>query len=286
MNYDIYTGLLKAFPLVATEKNDVCFLYDNNHANYSLLKDKYPIEAVAGDGNDFSKAVNLLHWVSEHIYHKGDYIGKKEHTTLDLLDNAFDKELACGINCVGLAAILSDCLLAIGLKSRQVFIMPCSPYDGDNHVVTQVYVNETRKWVMLDPTFNAYVINENGDYMSLLDIRNRLANQKPVFFNSEAKYNDNVWTDESAKETIEYFAKNVFYFQTCEMSRIYVPDVPGNRLITLCPHGYNPKQMKLSNIDYRIRKYGENPFMLEWKRGAEQEEYIYCSVDDFEKSPN
>lgn len=59
--------------------------------------------------------------------------------------------------------------------------MPCSPYDGDNHVVAQVFINELKKWVMLDPTYSAYLTNEQGEPLSLLELRDYFANQKAVF---------------------------------------------------------------------------------------------------------
>jgi len=293
MSYDIYTGLLKAFDLPITEKHDIHFSYDNNNANFDLLKNKYPIETIAGDGEDFSKTVNLLHWVSEHIYHKGNYDGTIAHNSLDLLDYAYDKGSLFGINCMALATILSECLLAIGLKARRVFLMPCSPYDGDNHVVTHVYIKELGKWVMFDPTFNAYIKNEQGMWQSLIELRKLLADQKPVLFNDEAKYNGVLFTSENTKENIEYFSKNMFYFQTHESSTFGHDDVIGegktseNRLITLCPKGYDPKSMQLSNIDYRIRKYGkgDDPRIQAWIENAKNEEYSYCSIDDFEGSP-
>ena len=289
MNYDIYTGLLKAFPLRTEGKNDINFSYDNNHPQFAQLKSEYPIEAIAGDGRDFPRAVNLLHWVSEHIYHKGDYAGTIAHNSLDLLNYSYDMGSLCGINCVALATILSECLLAIGLKARQVFLIPCSPYDGDNHVVTNVYIKEMNKWVMLDPTYNAYLSNEQGEYLSLLDLRNHLANQDPVFFNNEAKYNDDIWTEESAKETIEYYAKNLFYFKTSEKSTFGDGNAIGegkdseNRYIILSPQGYDLKQTQLSNIEYRIKKYGDNPRVQSWLNRVKQEEYNYCSSVVFEK---
>lgn len=285
MSYDIYTGLLKSFAMPAATGTPVLFTYDHYHPKLMQLKSEYPIVAIAGDGDDLSKAVNLLHWVSGHNYHKGD-AGPIAQNSLDLLNYAYNKGSAYGINCVALATILSECLLAIGLKARKVFIMPCSPYDGDNHVVTHVFIRDMNKWVMLDPTLNAYLTNERGDLLSLLELRRHLAEQEPVFFNSEAKYNDDLWTADSAKENTEYFAKNLFYFQTSEISTFSVADVPGNRFITLCPQGYDPKQTQLSNIEYRIKKYGDNPHMQKWIQGAKQQAYHFCSLADFENAPS
>lgn len=279
MSYDIYTGLLKAFPLRTEVKKDIHFSYDNDNPKFTQLRSVYPIDTIAGDGGDFSKAVNLLYWLSNHMYYKGNFDGTIEHNALDLLNYAYDKGESCGINCVALATILSECLLAIGLKARRVFLMPCSPYDGDFHAVTHVYIREMNKWVMFDPTFNTYFSNEQGEYLNLLELRSYLANQKLVFYNSEAK----------DKENIEYFAKNLFSFQMFENSTFGEGNAigegsnPGNRLIILSPQGYDLKQIRLTNIEYRINVYGDSPRVQKWIERVKQEEYIYCSSINFDE---
>ena len=285
MGYDIYTGLLKVFALPTAVNGYARFVCDNGHPDFNQLKSKYPIEFIAGEGDDLSKALNLLHWVSAHIYHKGDYAGSVPQNSLDLLEYAYDKGYENGINCVCLAKILAECLLAVGLKARQVFIMPCSPYDGDNHVVTHVYINRFSKWVMLDPTLNAYITNNQGEYLSILELRNHLANQETIYFNKEAKYNDDEWTDESIKANTEYFAKNLFYFFMSELSTFGTPESPDNRCVLLSPEGYDAKQKDLSNIEYRIKKGWNVPQMQKRLDDVKKQKYYYCSSLDFEAPP-
>jgi len=284
--YDIFSGLLKAFPLPVEKQDNVQFSFVFEHPKYEMLKTKYPIVDVAGNGDDFSKAVNLLNWVSNNIYHMGNYSGSIPANAISYLSHAFGKDSSHGINCVGLSTVLSECLLSIGIKARKVFIMPCSPYDGDNHVVVQAYIKEMDKWIMLDPTLNAYINNEQGDCLSLLELRHHLADQTPVFFNSEAKYNDDEWTDESAKLNIEYLAKNLFYFQLSEISTFNDESDPTgptkNRFITLCPHGFNPKLVRISNVEYRKRQYGEQPWMVQALEYERDSKYFFCSATEFE----
>lgn len=277
MSYDIYTGLLKAFPLRNEGKKDIHFSYDNSNLQFTHLRANYPIEAIAGNGGDFAKAINLMRWLSSHIYYKGNFNEPIAHNSLELLNYAYDKGALYGINCVALATILSECLLAIGLKARRVFLMPCSPYDGDFHAVTHVYIREMDKWVMFDPTFNIYFSNKQGEYLSILDLRSYLANQELVIFNDKAK----------DKENLEYFAKNLFYFQMFERSTfgegnaIGEGSAPGNRFITLSPQGYDAKQMRLINIEYRIKAYGNSPAVHNWIERVKQDKYSHCSSDDF-----
>ena len=284
MSYDIYTGLLKAFALPEHAENAVDFSYEYEHPKFAELKSGYPIEEIAGGGGDFSKAVNLMRWVSQNIYHKGDFSGEVKYNSLELLEYSFGKDYSNGINCVGLATILAECLLSVGVKARKVFIMPCSPYDGDNHVVAHVFIRETGKWVMFDPTLNAYISNEAGEPLGLLELRDCLANQQPIFFSNEAKYNDEEWTEDSAEANAEYFAKNLFWFQTSEVSAYNHSDgEKKNRFISLCPNGYDPKRVCLSNIMYRIRKYGDSENMRNWLENAEKGVYHFCGWVDLVK---
>lgn len=281
--FDIYTGMLKVFPLPSEKIDDITFLCNHNHPQLDVLKKGYPIEFIAGSGNDFSKAVNLLKWVSANSRHKGDFRGNVESNAIALLNYSFGKGEEGGINCVGLATILAECLLAVGVAARKVFIMPCSPYDGDNHVVTHAYIRELNKWVMFDPTWSACVSNEKGEYLSLLELRGVLSNQEDILLNEGAGYNGKSMTEKDIQYFREYFAKNLFYLQTSEVST-FNDDAPNNRFITLCPHGFSPQAKTLNNIEYRMKKYAafDDPFMLDWKKGAEKDKYFFCSVGDFE----
>jgi len=285
MSHNIYTGILKAFPMPTAEKKEVNFIYDNDNPQFIQLKSDYPIESAAGNGNDFSKAVNLLHWVSNHIYHNNTD-GGTAHNSLDLLNYSYDKGHSLGVNCICLSTILSECFLSVGLKAKTVYLMPCSPYDGDNHAVTTVFIKELNKWVMFDPSFNAYFSNEQGVPLSLLELRDCLANQSPIFFSDGAKYNDDILTEESKEDKIEYFfEKNLFYFRMYEKSTFGTSNMSDNRLIILCPQGYDPKHTRVSGIEYVIKKYyDKNDSKIQsWLERVKQEKYIYCSTIDFEE---
>jgi len=279
MSYDIYTGLLKTFPLPKEKRDVVMLSYDMAHPQFVELKAKYPIEAVAGGGDDFSKAINLLQWVSSNIYHRPNLPADIPHDALHLLDYGLGKGADNGFYCVALSKVLVECLLAIGIKARQVFIMPCSPYDYDNHVVAEAYVNG--KWMMLCPTNNLYFKGENDETLGILELRDYLADQKPVFVNSDAKYNDDVWTDDTTTERIEYFAKNLFYFQLAENNTFGAGRPSEACQITLCPAGYDPKHVRVSNLEYNYKKWGPHPEAEKWLKLAKEEKYIFCCVEDF-----
>jgi len=285
MSYDIFTGLLKSFPLPKCSATSVNFLYDIKHKKFNELRTHYPISDVAGNGSDIEKAVNLLNWVSANMYHYGQFNNSIELNSLDLLKYSFQNGNEKGINCVGLATILTECLLAVGMKARTVFILPCSPYDCDNHCVTHVYINNLDKWIMLDPTLNTAMKNEAGEYLSLLEIREHLANQQQIDFSEDANYNNMPWTAETTQENMRYFAKNVFYFTTYEMSSFGAETINSRNLI-FAPLNYDVKQSEINNIKYRIKLYGDNPNMQTWLENTRySDDRHYCSTNDFEATP-
>lgn len=53
--------------------------------------------------------------------------------------------------------------------------MPYSGYDGDCHVVNEIWDSSLNKWVMLDITNNTYWVDENKMPLSVLEIRNKAA---------------------------------------------------------------------------------------------------------------
>lgn len=259
MNYDIYTGLLQAFPLSHDDKSNANFTYSKHHPMFEQLEREYKIKDIASADSDFEKSVNMLNWVAENNYHKGNSNNDINWNSLELLKQSYKKDSENGINCRGLATILTECLLCLGLNARTVYIMPCSPYDGDNHVVTEVFIADLQKWIMLDPTFNIYFTNQQGEPLSLLEMRTYLANQDELIFSDGLSYNgDTDFTDQRKRETTTYFAKNLFYFETKETSEYYANANSASRSIIFCPDNYDVQQMQLSSIKYRMKSVGDD----------------------------
>ena len=148
--FDIYTGILFNNQSFAAGPGAGEITYDFACPEYRTLVERYGIDRTAGEGTAFDRSVRLLHWMAPRLTHKGDYDNHVPVNALDLLEYSLDNP-AQGINCVNKAKILAECCLALGIYARRAHLMPYSPYDGDNHVVTEVYDPE-KGWVMLDPS--------------------------------------------------------------------------------------------------------------------------------------
>ena len=280
--YNIYTGLLKTHDIFRPTSAGVNLTYDVSDEKLRRLREKYTLDGVAGGGDDLSKALRLLHWLSDSVYHKGDGPSPEPMNSLSLLEYAYKKGSDCGINCRALSIILTECLLSIGIPARTVYIMPCSPYDFDNHVISHAFIKPLNKWVMLDPTFSSYVLDENNNILNCVEIRSRLANRENISFNKEIHYNGEKRGRDSGEYT-EYLAKDLFYFSTYERSGYGAEQ--NSRRITICPKNFDAKVSAIYNVEYRIKLGNNNEQMRDWLKSVKKEKLIYASTDELLKSP-
>jgi len=194
------------------------FTYQSqDNPNLVRIRQEFKLDSVAGKGNEISRMLNVLHWVHNVVRHDGG-------STNPTLINAIDLIKVCrtekrGINCRMMATILNECYLSLGFKSRYVTCMPKETKFDDCHVINMVYSQELKKWIWVDPTFDAYVMNEKGELLGLAEVRERLINDKPLILNPESNWN------RQASQTKEnyldnYMAKNLYRLQ-CSVSSEY-----------------------------------------------------------------
>lgn len=195
--------------------NNYDLQYDFNHQDYKILKEKYNLEDIAQDGTELEKALRLMNEFASRLTHKSDYDNSVNMKALDLLEYSLDNKNH-GINCRNKAQILNEMLLSLGIYSRKVWIMPYSKYDNDCHVVNEIYDTTLNKWIMLDITNNEYWVDEKGNPLSILEIREKLALQEfctPIGVNEKT---DNL---KKVKEkhigSFLYIAKNSFHMEYC-----------------------------------------------------------------------
>lgn len=210
--YVMESGILHGY-LEFADGQDYDFSYDFENEDYSLLIDKYKIDTIAGDGSEFEKAVRLMNEYAPRLTHKSDYDNHIEINALSLLDYSLDNTKQ-GINCKNKAQILNEMCLALGVYARKVWIMPNSKYDGDCHVVNEIWDTQLNKWIMLDITNNRYWVDENGTPLSILEIRYKGAMQEfctPVYPDSKL---DNLEEIKDASiGNFLYIMKNMVYFE-------------------------------------------------------------------------
>lgn len=212
--YIMEAGILKN-NLVFHDGTDYGITYDFSHENYGQLKSKYSIESTAGDGSEFERALRLMNEYAPRLTHKSDYDNHIPINALDLLEYSLDKKNN-GINCRAKAQILNEMCLALGIYSRKVWIMPYSAYDGDCHVVNEVWDSSLDKWVMLDITNDEYWVDENNTPLSVLEIRKYAAlNEFCTPVSVGDKTDDLQGVKEKNIGDFLYIVKNMVYMEYC-----------------------------------------------------------------------
>lgn len=188
------------------------FSYQSSeNPNLVKIRRDFKLDSIAGTGNETSKILNLLHWVHNIIRHDGSSVNPTLKNAIDLIKVC--KSEKRGINCRMMATILNECYLSMGIKSRYITCMPKETEFDDCHVINMVYSNDFKKWIWIDPTFDAYVMNEKGELLGLEEVRERLVKGKTLILNPEANWNRrNSQTKEEYLET--YMAKNLYRLET------------------------------------------------------------------------
>lgn len=186
-----------------------------NDPNLVRIREHFKLDSVAGAGDEISKIKNLLHWVHEIVPHDGSSYNPEIKNTIAMVELC--KKENRGVNCRMMAQMLTEVYLAMGFKARFVTCLP-KDFVSDCHVITTVYSNTLDKWLWVDPTFDAYVMDENGTMLSIAEVRERLRTDKPLQLNDYANWNH------KSKQTKEYYidtymAKNLYYLVCMEEAR-------------------------------------------------------------------
>ncbi len=223
-----------------TVKMDTPFRYESKDSKcLSVVREYFKLDSVAGQGDELSKIINLLHFAHDNMRHDGGNRAFAEMDAIDLYN--YCKTTGKGINCRQLAISLCEMYLSMGIPARYVTCMPADPLDYECHVINTVWSEQLQKWLYIDPTMDAWVMDENGTMLSIAEVRERLVNDQPLVLCETAN-----WNHES-QQTKEYYlgyymAKNLYYFVCKKYSRFnpesdYRPN-PAEEDIRLIPVGF------------------------------------------------
>ncbi|MCC5928899.1 MAG: transglutaminase domain-containing protein [Cyclobacteriaceae bacterium] len=136
--------------------NQYPFVYQNeeNSPRLSELRKSYNLdELVAGKESDLEKVLSLLAWTNAQWSHSGSNT-PSDNSTFTILEEARSGKK---FRCVEYGIVLRSVLAAygypartLGLKTRDVETTRI----GAGHVLTEVWMPQFEKWVILDAQFN------------------------------------------------------------------------------------------------------------------------------------
>ena len=205
----------------------------------SVVREYFKLDSVAGQGDELSKIINLLHFVHDEMPHDGNHRAFAEMDAIDLYN--YVKTTGKGVNCRQLAISLCEMYLAMGIPARYVTCLAADPNDSECHVINAVWSGQLQKWLWIDPTNDAWVMDENGTMLSIAEVRERMINDLPLVLCDTANWNHR---EKQTKEgyLYGYMSKNLYYFVCKKFSRFnpesdYRPN-PAEEDIRLIPVGF------------------------------------------------
>lgn len=214
---------------------------DPSDSLLTRTREYFNLDSVAGDGDDISRIKNLLYWVHDLVRHDGGSNWPSCHFNLvDLYETAKKEER--GYNCRFMAMMLAEALLAEGIPARYLTCQP-KAYDDDPdcHVITMAWSDSLGKWIWVDPTFAAYVTDENGLLLHPGEVRYRLQNDLPLVLNEDANWNHE--SNETKEHYLDYYMAKNLYVISCNLMQQSEPEGttnhPKGKSVALIPEGFD-----------------------------------------------
>lgn len=212
---------------------------DSALAHYRQL---YNLDQVAGQGTQADKVRNLTYWIHERIRHNGSRpdMPKVPHDLDKLIAYGMEKD-SLGGNCRIMAIALTQALLAEGIPARYL-TCESKQYDTDYdcHVICMAWLSDQGKWMWADPTFAAFVYDEQGTPLHPGEVRQRLIEGKPLAINPDANWNHQ--SPQTKEDYLDrYMAKNLYIISAHAHSSVRNEgrkSINRNDYTTIIPEGF------------------------------------------------
>ena len=188
------------------------FTYQSqDNPNLKKIRNDLKLDSIAGNGSELSQIFNLMHWVHNIVKHDGSSNNPTLKNAIDLIKTC--KVENRGVNCRMMAIILNECYLSMGIKSRYITCMPKETEFDDCHVINMVFSKDLNKWIWIDPTFDAYIMDNKGNLLGIQEVREKLIKGEPLILNADANWNRA--TLQTKEHYLEYYmAKNLYRLET------------------------------------------------------------------------
>ena len=257
-----WAGLLKTHPTFSGHRPSptavVTFTYAApTDENLGRLRKLYGLDAIAGQGPEAERLINLMRWVNRLTGHANEPEIPKELNAFNLIRLAKDEHML--INCYMKTVILNEVYLAMGWPSRQTHLLPAEKEEEESHFITSVYAPSLGRWIMMDPDMGAYVTDEKGAILGVPEIRSRMIAGQPL----RVKDVDDSGRLESARDDWSNFIRGVdypwflseFLFKIrCPRRSLYnLAADPSRVMVELIPDGYREELLQKPRMDARGR---------------------------------
>jgi mannan endo-1,4-beta-mannosidase len=161
---------LDGLPYVRSEYTER-FRFDTfTNPKLKELRQRYQLDAVVAPGNDeFERQILLLDWV----HHQFRNFGRPSAETTDALQILKGIEEGKAYFCAQYAHLYASAAASLGWVDRELALRRHQDPPGGGsteHLTTEIWSNQHRKWVMMDPTANMH-LEKGGIPLNGFEIR-------------------------------------------------------------------------------------------------------------------
>lgn len=166
---ELVLKVVAVLPVVKNEFNEPYHWSAFGDENLQQLRQQEKLDDVVAAGkSEFEKQVLLLEWTFKRFKLFGP---PGPNSPLDALGILKAIDAGKSLNCSYFATVLNAALSSMGYVVRPIGLKGArSDGNGTGHVVVEVWSNQYRKWILLDPTLNLY-FTRDGTPLHAFEVR-------------------------------------------------------------------------------------------------------------------
>ena len=194
-------------------KKPIFFFEKKESENLVSLNRLFSINEIIGTGSELEKISRLKKWATNYFHFDGKQLPGRiydETSCYDLVITA--KKEGYALNCRYISLIFTQILLSAGFRARWVICNSMDLRDTECHCVTEVYIDQIGKWIVVDPALGLFYFNKKGELLNLIEMRKMIAKGEKIRFCSDSI--------EHTKIIQLYWLKNIFRFSFCLSNKV------------------------------------------------------------------
>lgn len=255
--FDERVDLLRTCGSYCPDSTFIDIEYVCNNVRANEIMDYFQLDTLyTADASTWEKALAIGKFVAFNIPHDNQEEWPEYVNAIGLWE--YTRNVAPAFNCRLHSIMTFELLTAAGIKARYITCLPQDKNDSDCHVVNEVWLPETGRWVMLDTDMGGhYVTDLEGNLLSLAQMRERyISGEKMMFYPGFEKG--------SSKMTYyyAYMAKNTYWFCCWGALGFWQEDyntLPEsalrNRYYALVPEGFEPFYNRTYTVTHDPEKF-------------------------------
>jgi hypothetical protein len=234
--------ILRYFSEYENTINPLPYIYPpSNNEDFDALR-KY-IKLDLKNKSNLEKVHILLNYTFKNLISGNDNYSTIRNKCNSLFILNATKTSAIKSNCYMYCVVLTELLLCYGIKSRLVICRPFDFYKNtDCHCMVHAYIKELHKWIALDPANCASFRDEDGNFISIPEIRKKIIENKTYSIFCSTKNNSLM-----IKNYLPYYLFAFFSFEINNFNS-YASSTP-NAINVLLPSLFKNNDINIPNMN-------------------------------------